>query len=52
MSTCFDNVLLVNLQLDAHVGARRQTPTKPGGQAVAFSRIPPVVLMRAEKVIK
>src|ERR1700730_8115757 len=39
MSTCPDNVLLVNLQLNAHVGAGRQTPTKPGGQAIAFSRI-------------
>ena len=39
MSTCPDNVLLVDLQLDAHVGAGRQTPTKPGGQAIAFSRI-------------
>ena len=32
-------MLLVNFQLDAHVGAGRQTPTKPGGQAIAFSRI-------------
>src|SRR5689334_4487885 len=39
MSTCSDNVLLVDLQLDAHVGAGRQSPTKPGGQAIAFSRI-------------
>ena len=36
MSTCSDNVLLVDLQLDAHVGAGRQSPTKPGGQAIAF----------------
>ncbi len=39
MSTRPDNVLLVDLELDAHVGAGRQTPAKPGGQAIAFSRI-------------
>ena len=39
MSTCRDNVLLVDLQLDTYVRAGRQSPTKPGGQAIAFSRI-------------
>src|SRR5450759_5319888 len=39
MSTCPDNVLLVNLQLNAHIGAGWQSLTKPAGQAIAFTRI-------------
>jgi hypothetical protein len=39
MSTCRENVLLVDLQLDFHVGAGRQMPTKPGGQTIAFTSI-------------
>ena len=39
MSTCPDNVLLVDLQLNTQVGVGGKTPSQPGGQAIVFARI-------------